>query len=90
MLGGDGGLDGVGRCDAGPLREGESLLQLVAAPERAVLVLEQHEIAGGVEPGVAPRVVEEHESEQAERLVRGVRELAAAGGVADITAALTA
>jgi 2-methylcitrate dehydratase PrpD len=29
-------------------------------------------------------------SEQAERLVRGVRELAAAGGVADITAALTA
>src|SRR5438105_84319 len=42
------------------------LVDLRAVPERAILPLEQHEL--GSRAGVAPRVLEEHQREQPERL----------------------
>ena len=39
-----------------------------AVPALAVLLLEQHEVAVGADPRRAPRVVEEHQREQARRL----------------------
>ena len=39
-----------------------------SVPERAILVLEQHDLAVGSDPRGASRVLEEHEREQAEHL----------------------
>ena len=39
----------------GRLQQGESLVDLVAVPARAVLVLERDDVAGGVDPGGAAR-----------------------------------
>ena len=39
-----------------------------SVPPRPVLLLERHEVAGAVDPGVAPGVVQQHQREQARRL----------------------
>ena len=45
-----------------------ALGDLAGVPARAVLVLQQHELAGRVEARVAARVMEQHQREQAEHL----------------------
>ena len=50
------------------IQERLALVDLGAVPAAAVLVLEEHELAVRPGPRVAPRVVQEHQREQAERL----------------------
>ena len=73
MLGGDRGLQRVGahgpRGERGR-REREALVDLRAVPARAVLILEQHELAVRRRARLAARVVEQHQREQAARLGR--------------------
>ena len=49
----------------GGLDQGRAFLDLRAVPARAVLLGEQHDVARSVQPGLAPRVVEQHEGEEA-------------------------
>jgi hypothetical protein len=58
------------------LREPLSLGDLAAIPERAVLLLEGHDLALRVEARGAPRVVQEHEGEEAVHLARVGKQLA--------------
>ena len=69
-----GRVRGLERVLAGPGGAGaaggerHSLLDLVAVPARAVLVLQEHHLAARVEPSVAARVVKQHQREEAGRL----------------------
>ena len=69
VQGGDGGLDGVGGGRRlGPQRrldQGQALGDQRGVPEAAILVLQQHDIAGGVDPGRAAGVVQQHQRQQA-------------------------
>ena len=51
-----------------PLDEGRALGDPLRVPARPILVLEQDEVAGGVDPRLATGVVQEHQGEQAQRL----------------------
>ena len=55
-----------------PVQQRDRLGDLVVVPARPVLVGQEHEAAGGVGAGVAPRVLEEQQREQRlqHRLVR--------------------
>jgi hypothetical protein len=86
VLARDPGLQHVGaggREPQGPLEQGVGLGDLVPVPARAILVLEQHELAGGVGARLAPGVVEEHEGEQPERLGLVGHQLGEGPGQAD-------
>ena len=65
MLGGDRGLQRVRpRTDAqGLLDQRERLVDLRSAPARAILILEEDDVARLVEACLAPGVVEEHQRE---------------------------
>ena len=71
MRAGDGCLELV-RADpperGGSFEYAQALVDAVAVPERAVLVLEQDELPVGVDSRPPPRVLEEHEGEETERL----------------------
>ena len=68
MAGHDGGLHLV-RAGLAPAERGVELGQALGdapvVPRAAVLVLERHEVAGGVDPGVAAGVVQQHQREEA-------------------------
>ena len=51
-----------------PVEHGATLLDPLGVPQRAILVVEQHELARGVEPRSPARVVQQHQREQAEHL----------------------
>ena len=48
----------------GPIQERESLVDRVVVPSGTVLVLEQHEVPGGIGPGRPPAFVQDHQREQ--------------------------
>ena len=52
----------------GPVDEGAPLLDGRLVPARAVLVLEQHEVAALADAGIAPGVMEQHQRQQPGRL----------------------
>jgi hypothetical protein len=68
VLGGDLGLHRIGPVVAGSRREREPLADLVPSPARAVLVVQQHQVAVLVQPGVPARVVQQHQREHTGRL----------------------
>jgi hypothetical protein len=75
VTGGDRGLKLVGArltTAQGSLDESRPLGDLICIPARPVLLLEEQEPAPRIEAGLAPRVVQKHQREQAEglRLVR--------------------
>src|SRR6202030_1271046 len=66
---GDGGLELI-RTHMLQAKRGfdemESLLHLLTIPERAILFFQRDQLTRGVDSGVAPGVVKEHEREQSE------------------------
>ena len=73
MLGGDRRLQGVGTGRGGRRRQGsgsqgDALVDLARVPQRPVLVLEQDEIAVRAQAGIAARVVQQHQRQQARHL----------------------
>jgi len=74
VAGGDGGLHLVGARPPRPqrrLQHRDALGDLGGVPPAAVLVLQRHHVAGGVEPGGPARVVHQHQRQQAGRLRLG-------------------
>lgn len=64
-------LQGVGPDAAagqGPLDQAEPLDDQSTIPQSAVLLVEPHQFAAGRDPRLAPRVVQQHQGEQAEGL----------------------
>jgi hypothetical protein len=51
----------------------QRILDLRVIPAAAVLILEQNEIPGCIEPGLSPRIVKQHEREQRRRFGRRLR-----------------
>jgi len=71
VYGRDRRLEGVGAelpRRQGPLHQRPTLRDLPLIPARAVLVLQQHELARGGGPRHAPRLVEQHQGQQADHL----------------------
>ena len=67
VAGGDGGLHLVGARPPRPqrrLQHRDALGDLGGVPPAAVLVLQRHHVAGGVEPGGPARVVHQHQRQQ--------------------------
>jgi hypothetical protein len=65
---GDLGLEPVRAHAVRPPKDAVALGDAVAVPQGAVLVLEQDQAPVGGDPREAPRIVEEHQREQAQRL----------------------
>ena len=66
---GNRGLQLIGADPTAPQRcfdQRQSLADLDAIPQRAVLLFEGHQHAGGVDPGPAARIVQQHQCQQAE------------------------
>ncbi len=86
MAGGDGGLDlvrpGLPAAEGG-VEHGHALFDAGPVPPGAVLVLEGHELAGGVDAGRPAGVVEEHERQQSEGLRFVGHELGQGAGQTD-------
>ena len=77
MQGGDRGLDLVGAGTAvahGLVDQRQALGDQLAVPEPAILVLEQHDGAVGVEPGRRPRVLQQQQGDQAHDLGLGLKQ----------------
>jgi hypothetical protein len=71
VKGGDRGLQRIRSGSAaaqGALDPFAAFGNLRAIPTRAVLILEQYQIAGGVHARVTPRVVQQHQRDQRHRL----------------------
>jgi hypothetical protein len=71
VAGGDGGLHLIGPRAAAPQRAVEqvdALADLGGIPPAAVLILQRHQVSGRVHPRQPPRVVQQHQGQQAGRL----------------------
>ena len=75
MLSGDGGLQRIRTSAAaqGFVDERQCLGDLCMIPSAAILLFQNNQIPGRIEAGIAPRVVQQHESEQSGCFPRRLR-----------------